>query len=645
VRDALRARQLELARRVVEPVIVAWDGLLRDAALRLPSHVSGQIELTITLESGANIAQTIDIDRLTPVAQENIDGRRFAVHRFSLRRRLPNGYHRLRLRGSRTSADALVISAPMRAYEGGAPRQWGVFQPLYALHTSRSWGAGNYTDLQRLIDWTAEQGGDAVATLPLFAGFLDRPFDPSPYSPASRLFWNEFFIDIEAVPELTQSEGARQLMASSAFRRRLTSLRNDELVHYKTGMALRRQVLEHLARAFTRKAQMRAFRVENSHADHYARFRAATEAQHKAWPRWPQLMRGGQISDGDYNPEVMRYHLYVQLLATEQMRAVSETARKRHISLYLDMPLGAGPASYDVWRERESFAVRLSGGAPPDALFSLGQNWGFPPAHPDNIRKHGYRYWIAVVRHLMKSCGVLRIDHIIGFHHLYCIPSGYDARHGVYVQYRAEELYAILSLESHRNRVLVVGEDLGTVPRYLPPAMRRHGVHETYVAQFAMRSRPEDALAPPRPLTVATVNTHDTPTFASFWQGLDIDDRLDMGLINKREAREEHEGRERMRRAMLTYLRRNGVLGQRAESPVDVLRALLVTLGKSRTRLALANLEDLWAETNPQNTPGTTTERINWRRRSRFSLDEMRQLDEVKEPLATLDAARRRRRK
>jgi 4-alpha-glucanotransferase len=645
IADVLRARRLELARQIVEPALIAWDGRLRDVDLELPSHVSGDLELEISLEGGETFGQNLDIESLKPTHESNFEGRRFVTRRFSLRRRLPMGYHNLRLRGARTRARALVISAPTRAYSGVKSREWGVFLPLYALQTERSWGAGNYTDLCELIDWTAELGGDAVATLPLFAAFLKKPFDPSPYSPATRLFWNEFFVDVGAAPELAQSESARELLASCSVRNKIASLREDEFVDYKEGMALRRRILEELAKSFSRKKNMRAFRADNPHAEDYARFRAAMDRQRKPWPKWPEPLRAGTISSDDYDDEMLAYHLYVQLLAWEQMGAVSQRARKRDVSLYLDMPLGAGPASYDVWRERDSFAVKLSGGAPPDALFSLGQNWGFPPAHPDNIRKKGYKYWIAVVRRLMSAAGILRVDHIIGFHHLYCIPDGFDARHGLYVRNHPEEYYAILSLESHRHKTLVVGEDLGTVPPYVRPAMRRHGIRRSYLAQFEFNPKENVVVPPPPTLSVASLNTHDTPTFAAFWGGLGIDDRLDMKLLSTKDAAKDHEDRGRLRKAVIAYLRRVGLLGKRQKATDEVLKAVLVALGKSRARLVLANLEDLWGETKPQNVPGTTTERINWRRKARLSLDEMRQSDEVKEPLIALDAARSRRRK
>src|SRR3990172_6909058 len=222
----------------------------------------------------------------------------------------------------------------------------------------------------------------------------------------------------------------------------------------------------------------------------YARFRATGERQRAPWPSWSRPLCDGVLTEGDYDERARRYHLYVQWVAREQIRVLSEHSRRAGVNLYLDLPLGVHPHSYDVWREREAFVLGVSGGAPPDVVFTQGQDWGFPPLHPEAIREQGYRYVIAYLRHQLQHTTLLRIDHVMGLHRLFWIPKGLEARDGVCVRYPAEELYAIFCLESHRHRASIVGENLGTVPAYVNSAMARHNLHRMYVLQYELDPGP-----------------------------------------------------------------------------------------------------------------------------------------------------------
>ena len=141
---------------------------------------------------------------------------------------MPLGYHRFTLEVAGKTATSLLLSAPLRAYEPEGRSKacdWGVFLPLYALHSERSWGAGDFSDLEALTDWVTKLDGGMVATLPLLAAFLDEPFEPGPYSPASRLFWNEFYLDIFRIPELRQCRlSITTLQSAVAFRQTLLRL-------------------------------------------------------------------------------------------------------------------------------------------------------------------------------------------------------------------------------------------------------------------------------------------------------------------------------------------------------------------------------------------------------------------------------------
>jgi len=73
-----------------------------------------------------------------------------------------------------------------------------------------------------------------------------------------------------------------------------------------------------------------------------------------------------------------------------------------------------------------------------------------------------------------------------------------------------------------------------------------------------------------------------------------------------------------------------------------VLQAWLSYLANGRTSLLLANLEDLWLEPLPQNVPGTWEERPNWKRKARYSLEQIREMSTVRESLNAIDEIRRR---
>jgi 4-alpha-glucanotransferase len=650
VPSALQERRRACWQQVLEPVVIAWEGKLPSIEVRLPYRDADTvIDCHLKLETGEERRWQWRGADARLVAADDVTGTRYVVKQLPLPDGLPPGYHRLTLELRDSQEESLVISAPVKAYSppaGPGNRQWGVFIPLYALHTRKSWGAGDFSSLIELMEWVGEMRGQVIATLPLLPTFLDCIFEPSPYLPVSRLLWNELFLDITRVPELQDCPQVQELLVSAPLRDEIGVLRNSALVDYRQQMALKRKVLVKLSGyCFSQESRwqgdLRQFAEANPIVEDYARFRAACEKQGISWRSWPQPLREGVLREGDYDEDNRRYHLYVQLLAHRQMADVSERARGKGLHLYLDLPVGVHPDGYDVWRERDVFILDASVGAPPDAVFTKGQDWGFPPLHPQKIREQGYRYVIACLRHHLQHAGILRIDHVMGLHRLFCIPRGIEARHGVYLRYHAEELYAILALESHRHKAVVVGEDLGTVPFYVRPAMKKHGLNSMYVVQYKLASDPRKGLPPPPASSVASLNTHDTSPFTAFWRGMDIEDRLRLGLLDKSEARIKKKNLRDVKNALLRFLKSKGWLSQSEEGTLDVLRACLSFLAAGPARVLLINLEDLWQETRPQNVPSTRTEYPNWQRRARYSLEQFCQMPQVADTLKNINRLRK----
>lgn len=617
---AMKERQRQIWQSCLEPVTVAWAGYPAWLLIRIPAQqVGGQVDLLLQLENGEEMAWHLDLNNFPDLRGAFVDGKSYVCKRLPLPGGLPWGYHEITIAVGGQTQSGLLIVAPLRSYGRSwdkAASPWGVFIPLYALRSRRSWAAGDLADLAELVEWSQGLGGSLVGMLPLYANFLDQPFDPSPYAPVSRLFWNEFYLALTDIPELEMCQQANELLNSPRFQAEIADLRSAPLVDYRRGMAAKRQVLELFAQEVLweesrRRDLLLKWAEANPAARDYARFRAAVEKTGSGWPAWPKRLRDGQLEEGDFDPASEWYHLYVQWVFNEQIENISKAAQERGVGLYLDFPLGVHGAGYDVWRHREVFALGARSGAPPDLFFAMGQDWGFPPLHPERIRQGGYRYLIDCLRHSLRRAGFLRLDHVMGLHRLFWIPEGVTAREGVYVRYRAEELYAILSLESHRHQTLLIGEDLGTVPPGVRTAMGKHNLSRMYILPGEFRPGRRQVLRPVPARTLAGLNTHDMPTFNSFWQGKSW----------------------REQRALSSFLMRKGLIRQPLTCAKTALRACLKYLSRSRNRLLLINLEDLWLEPAPQNIPGTVDEYPNWRRKALYFLEEFDQIPHVKEIL------------
>jgi 4-alpha-glucanotransferase len=138
---------------------------------------------------------------------------------------------------------------------------------------------------------------------------------------------------------------------------------------------------------------------------------------------------------------------------------------------------------------------------------------------------------------------------------------------------------------------------------------------------------------------VASVNTHDTPTFAGFWRHRDIVERVERGVLTEEEGQRDHAQRDRIRQAVIRGLRAEGRLSDE-DAPSDVLVGLLMRLAESPAPLAIVTLEDLWLEEAPQNVPGTSWQRPNWRRRMQVALELIEEQPEIRGLLQALAAAR-----
>ena len=643
-RDVLSELRAAQRRRRLEAVRVARIDDA-DGPLRVRPSPGARWRLEILLEAG-------DVVTLSGAWDGD------AYPRIVLPHRLPLGYHRVRLFVDDAVDEQTLIVVPPRCVTpadllGDHARTFGITANLYTIQSGTNWGVGDFSDLGALAAWAGENGADFIGVNPLHA-LLNRGHDISPYAPLTRLFRNPIYIDVAQVPELGYTPALCERIGSPEFLSSLEPLRESTVVRYEQVMAIKGIALDALHRVFieqvrgTRDPRARAYEryvaEQGASLDRFALWMAIKEQQPTSdWRQWPTRLRSpdGPAVEQFAHDHAARidFHKWVQFEADRQLGAAADRAREAgmRIGLYQDLAIGVSPGGADAWSFADLFARGATIGAPPDPYAEMGQNWGLPPIDPRRLAESGYRYFVETLRCAFRHAGALRIDHVLGFFRMFWIPEGGSAADGAYVRYPADDLLGIVALESARQRALVVGEDLGTVPEEVAPALARWGVLSSKVLVFEREGDGRFKSPATYPsLSLATANTHDMSPLAGYWDGRDIDTRVNVGLLPGAAAEQAREGRNRDRIALLERLAEDDVLPfpVAPASPADLRGAVHELLCRSPAQLVGFSLDDLAGELDAVNVPGVGPEmHPSWMRKMRQPLEVIMMTDDARASL------------
>lgn len=562
-----------------------------------------------------------------------------------------------------------LIVAPESVYQpkllANGGRMNGLTMHLYSLRSERNWGIGDFTDLLNLMKYAAEKKLDFVGINPLHALFTSKPAFASPYSPSSREWLNPIYLDIEKVGAFTYNEQLKNWLAQPKIRQRIAALRVTETVTYTAVWACKRDALHMAFNAFEQdtceaaaneRAAFEAFVLEKGKAlQGFGLFEALDQYYSRpgqvGWQSWPSEFHqpdGEAVEKFARSHErEIRFYMWLQWLCTEQLREVNQAAAEYGVKLgiYGDLAVGVARGSADTWLNRQEYCMDLSVGAPPDPLGPTGQNWDLPPLNPLMLKHTGYEKFAHLLRENMRLYGVLRIDHVMALCRLWWVLNGKTADFGAYVHYDAEVMFAILALESRRNRCVIIGEDLGTVPDQARYLLNRYQVFSYKVMYFSKGwngfQLPEEY--PEQAITV--ISTHDVAPLAGYWTGKDLDTMFKLGTLPDAAAFQTAlDEREHDKADLLDKLKETGCLGADVQMPAKADEILLAALHKygalSRSKLYAVQLENLLGVIDNLNVPGVTEGYPNWAQKMPVSLEDFLQHRLMGGQLAIIDEVR-----
>ena len=562
-----------------------------------------------------------------------------------------------------------LIVAPESVYQpkllANGGRMNGLTMHLYSLRSKRNWGIGDFTDLLNLMKYAAEKKLDFVGINPLHALFTSKPAFASPYSPSSREWLNPIYLDIEKVGAFTYNEQLKNWLAQPKIRQRIAALRVTETVTYTAVWACKRDALHMAFNAFEQdtceaaaneRAAFEAFVLEKGKAlQGFGLFEALDQYYSRpgqvGWQSWPSEFHqpdGEAVEKFARSHErEIRFYMWLQWLCAEQLQEVNKAAAEYGVKLgiYGDLAVGVARGSADTWLNRQDYCMDVSVGAPPDPLGPTGQNWNLPPLNPSMLKHTGYEKFAHLLRENMRLYGVLRIDHVMALCRLWWVLNGKTADFGAYVHYDAEVTFAILALESQRNRCVIIGEDLGTVPDQARYLLNRYQVFSYKVMYFSKgwngfqlpEGYPEQA--------ITVISTHDVAPLAGYWTGKDLDTMFKLGTLPDAAAFQTAlDEREHDKADLLDKLKYAGCLGMDVQMPTKADETLLAALHKygalSRSKLYAVQLENLLGVIDNLNVPGVTDGYPNWAQKMPVSLEDFPQHRLMGGQLAIIDEVR-----
>ncbi|MFN7998806.1 MAG: 4-alpha-glucanotransferase [Bryobacteraceae bacterium] len=647
--------------RLAPPCLVVDEGAECSLPLHAPAELSLETaQIEIRQEDGGVAWWQFALRDAPEIGVAEIEGRRYVRKQTPLPGGIPIGYHDVHVSLGDLRQTTRLIVTPKRAYahpalaNGG--KAAGVALALYGVRTARNWGCGDLRDLRGVIDWVAQEANASfVALNPLHSIYNRRPYNTSPYLPKCIYYPNFIYVDVEAVEDFRKSRRAQSVWGREETQRELAGLRASEFVEYEQVSALKLRFLKLAFAEFLREfrsgtgraAEFRTYLEGEGELLHqYATYSALEDWLHQrdpglwTWRDWPEAYQNPESAETrafqKKHWRLVLFYSYVQWQVELQLAAAQRYAREQGLSigLYHDLALATDLFGADMWARRRFFVGGCRVGSPPDDFAPNGQDWGFPPPCSDAHRENGYRLFAETIRKNCRHGGALRIDHVMRFFRLFWIPDGKDAQAGAYVRENYEDLVRILALESVRQKVVIIGEDLGTVEPFVRETLDRFGILSYRLFYFEKRGDggfKQYGEYPERALVSST--THDLPTLAGFWTGEDIEVRRRAGLLpddgmywRQVEAR----GREKQR--MLDLLFSLGLLPdyfprsatQVPELTGDLHNAVIGFLALTPSQLLAVNQEDLTKETAQQNLPATTWQYPNWGRKMRYTVEELR---------------------
>ncbi len=386
------------------------------------------------------------------------------------------GYHDLKIRTEIGKEDLMkLIITPKTCYKPLAVEKKekikGIKFGLYKNNPESDYKTSSYTDLKNAVNYAAENecGLISVDSINQFC-FDDAVINPE--IPSSRIIFNTLLVDIDEVIRFIEDREIKLKFLTEEFQDELKKIQESEDINFKEIYELKIKFLKIIYRSFrenhinqyTAKSQdfFNYLSTKDGRIRKIALFEAIREylisedPKLSSWHEWPEDYKNPDseavLLFENKNIESLQFYEFLQWQADIQLSLAGRISwiNKLSVGICTEWPYFINSNGAEAWLRQKYYA------------FDAYLDTNYSPIIPFILKNQGYKYISETLLPDMTHSGAVKIKNIEDFEKQLWV-SKHNPDLSFWVKYPVEDLIGILALESHRNKCLIILDEIDEV--------------------------------------------------------------------------------------------------------------------------------------------------------------------------------------
>jgi 4-alpha-glucanotransferase len=305
----------------------------------------------------------------------------------------------------------------------------GVAIPVFSLRSKNSFGTGEFTDINLLVDWAKQTGLKLIQLLPINDTTANHTWtDCYPYAAISAFALHPLYLNLQKAAGKINAKIVTPLLKKQKQLNSLAVVDYEQVMKFKT-LAIKELYLAQKELLHNDVNYFNFFELNRHWLVPYAAFCYLRDKYNtpdfNIWKGNSQynetnIQRLVSVTQRHYDDVAVhyftQYHLHLQL------KDAVAYAHKKGIVIKGDLPIGIYRYSVDAWVNPSLYNMDAQAGAPPDDFAIKGQNWGFPTYNWAKMKEDNFTWWRQRFEQMSNYFDAFRIDHVLGFFRIWSIP-------------------------------------------------------------------------------------------------------------------------------------------------------------------------------------------------------------------------------